>query len=693
MVLIKKHPLYFLTLFCIFIQPVIAQQLFLGHNIRFTPKTAPVYNFNEQEYKTKLLEKYKADFKKEEDLNTFCNTLIEGKRYYLTSNTEYESWDTANTYMNSILQKMNLSGFDLPVKIKLIRDPAVNACAFEDGVVYFNIGFIANINTEAEIAAILGHELGHVINKHACENYKARKDYFRSMYLSYHNGSSNTIGALINARKNSNVLVSNEEQSDKFAAEVFQKCEYNIAAFEKVFSMFLNLEKKYKANKAYDAYSNSMLYLNTHPTSESRVLKAKKLSKNGGGTKNFMVDSVYFTRLKQACIDESINMCFENLDYEDCIELAFIEHLKKPLDPFYLFYITECTRRSIAFNKETGNDYFISGRYREYFSKVYKSSRNKVYARTNNSIKPFNESFYNSVFYKLCGPLFNLDSNDYKSFKNKQLLNGDTLLFLTNNDALNYFKNVNTNNSFNLNNKFLGSLCNTTTCEKEKVFCDLPLTPQQVNADKILWVLYNVDHTKYEKKGLSSADVDFISETENTFYSQIKSKGYDNYIYVGNDLYFNEKVTLEKYINLIYPLIKDQKLKELKLPNPIDLLNGSYKPDPEDFITRGEANFNCSSITPELMAILKNHDYKGIVFSEVQISDQTTKQGLGTYSGETWTIKHFYLDSKKEKVKFYMTQWGNGGWQSSSALFSSFNKVVATDLCKGLYESIKDVSR
>ena len=56
---------------------------------------------------------------------------------------------------------------ELPWTFRVADDPAVNAFALPGGFVYVTRGLLATMNSEAELAAVLGHEIGHVTARHA----------------------------------------------------------------------------------------------------------------------------------------------------------------------------------------------------------------------------------------------------------------------------------------------------------------------------------------------------------------------------------------------------------------------------------------------------------------------------------------------------------------------------------------------
>ena len=55
---------------------------------------------------------------------------------------------------------------NLPWTFRIVDDPVVNAFAVPGGFVYVTRGLMTHLNSEAELVAVLGHEIGHVTAKH-----------------------------------------------------------------------------------------------------------------------------------------------------------------------------------------------------------------------------------------------------------------------------------------------------------------------------------------------------------------------------------------------------------------------------------------------------------------------------------------------------------------------------------------------
>ena len=75
-------------------------------------------------------------------------------------------------YVNDIGQKLvaalNNPEFDRYF-FKVVDSAQINAFALPGGYIYVTRGILAVMNSEAELAGVLGHEIGHVVNHHAAE--------------------------------------------------------------------------------------------------------------------------------------------------------------------------------------------------------------------------------------------------------------------------------------------------------------------------------------------------------------------------------------------------------------------------------------------------------------------------------------------------------------------------------------------
>jgi predicted Zn-dependent protease len=60
---------------------------------------------------------------------------------------------------------------NLPWHFTVVNTPAVNAFALPGGYIYITRGILPYIDNEAQLAGVLGHEIGHVTARHAAQQY------------------------------------------------------------------------------------------------------------------------------------------------------------------------------------------------------------------------------------------------------------------------------------------------------------------------------------------------------------------------------------------------------------------------------------------------------------------------------------------------------------------------------------------
>ena len=58
---------------------------------------------------------------------------------------------------------------NLPWEFHVVNDASVNAFALPGGYIYVTRGLLGSMNTEAELATVLGHEIGHVTARHSVQ--------------------------------------------------------------------------------------------------------------------------------------------------------------------------------------------------------------------------------------------------------------------------------------------------------------------------------------------------------------------------------------------------------------------------------------------------------------------------------------------------------------------------------------------
>ena len=72
---------------------------------------------------------------------------------------------------NQVVQKSEARNSPYPFEFHLLRDPqTVNAFALPGGQIFITAALLGRLNSEAQLAGVLGHEVGHVVGRHGAEH-------------------------------------------------------------------------------------------------------------------------------------------------------------------------------------------------------------------------------------------------------------------------------------------------------------------------------------------------------------------------------------------------------------------------------------------------------------------------------------------------------------------------------------------
>ena len=180
-------------------------------------------------------------------------------------------------YVSSIGQKVaqNTERTDVQYRFYTIDSPIVNAFALPGGYIYISRGLLTLANSEAELAAVLGHEIGHVTGRHAAERMsKGTLVGLGAAVLGATVGSAAGQAASLG----SNLYLSShsrgqEHQSDELGVRYLARAGYTPHAMADFLSS-LDAQSKLEAKTA-GKNGNSFNYFSTHPLTAERVREAR----------------------------------------------------------------------------------------------------------------------------------------------------------------------------------------------------------------------------------------------------------------------------------------------------------------------------------------------------------------------------------------------------------------------------------
>lgn len=172
---------------------------------------------------------------------------------------------------------------DLVYRFTVLDTPDVNAFALPGGYIYITRGILAYLNSEAELAAVLGHEIGHVTARHAVRQYSAAAagQIAATVLLRSSAGADlyNVIG---------NALLSgygrdHELEADRLGAEYLARNGYDPDAMLAVLGVLKNQEEFEKERAKAEGREPQIYHgvFASHPSADQRLQEVVGEAKKG----------------------------------------------------------------------------------------------------------------------------------------------------------------------------------------------------------------------------------------------------------------------------------------------------------------------------------------------------------------------------------------------------------------------------
>ena len=175
-------------------------------------------------------------------------------------------------YVNEVGQKLarNSHRPGLRYSFVVVDSPEINAFALPGGYIYITRGIMAYLNSEAELAGVLGHEIGHVTARHSVQQLSASTAA---------NVGASLIGIFVPALRNQagdtvvnllgNVLLSgygreHELEADRLGALYMARGGYDPRES-------VQLWRNFAAEHSRQRGGGSPAFLNTHPLDATRI--------------------------------------------------------------------------------------------------------------------------------------------------------------------------------------------------------------------------------------------------------------------------------------------------------------------------------------------------------------------------------------------------------------------------------------
>jgi len=176
-------------------------------------------------------------------------------------------------YLNRIAKKLLAHSIapDFQIQIKVLKDPNLNAFAYPNGVIYIHTGILARMDNEAQLAALLSHEMTHCTHRHSLRVIRSIKDrpaYIRAVQVTLARISAVQDVARLLGATGSMAAVSGynrelENEADQVGLDLMAKANYDTT---QALSLFEHLKQEIEAEKVQEPF-----FFGTHPNVQQRI--------------------------------------------------------------------------------------------------------------------------------------------------------------------------------------------------------------------------------------------------------------------------------------------------------------------------------------------------------------------------------------------------------------------------------------
>ncbi|MDX8376803.1 MAG: M48 family metalloprotease [Mariprofundales bacterium] len=169
---------------------------------------------------------------------------------------------------------------ELFYRFHVVDDKTINAFALPGGYIYLHRGLITHMNSEAELAAVLGHEIGHVTARHSVQQYTKAQAYqlgmtITSIFLPIPHAIGQ-LSSLVATAVISGYGREAEFQSDQLSLKYLAASGYDPRATGNILQTLqrldaLDIKEKKDAGEKAERYHGAF---STHPETKKRIERA-----------------------------------------------------------------------------------------------------------------------------------------------------------------------------------------------------------------------------------------------------------------------------------------------------------------------------------------------------------------------------------------------------------------------------------
>lgn len=331
--------------------------------------------------KTKLNDFY-------ENSNYFIQQFLTGGKVLFGD----EMTNYVNKVADNLLVKSGYESLRPKFKFYVLRSNIVNAICMPDGSIFITVGLLSQIENEAQLAFVIGHEMQHYLAQHGKESFLE----LEKLKSEYNRGRIDFESAVSSLSAHSR---EHELESDNGGYDIFQKAGYASSEAEKMLMVLQYSHLPFDEKKIDATVFNSQHYIipnsyfdfsevfssieddserddskSTHPNIKTRITNINEKEECDGVSSYF--DAQEFTYIQTKARFENQYLNILNRQFVKTVYESFLLKSKYPNNK----YLDECIAKSL---------YAIA-----------KQKEHKVYNERNDNYKQGNSLVLFHLFYE-----------------------------------------------------------------------------------------------------------------------------------------------------------------------------------------------------------------------------------------------------------------------------------------------------
>ncbi len=253
--------------------------------------------------------------------------------------------DPVGVYVNQVADKLLKHDPEKrkQVRIYVVKSPSVNAFATNSGMIFINLGLIAQLETESQLAFVLAHELTHYFNKHVVNKYVENQKISKGKKV------YQSLSVEEKMLTRSNYSKELETEADLHGLDIFLKSDYSTAQLKGVFDVLqysylpfddVPFQKSFLEAKGMTFPASYFLYKvksiappeeededkSTHPSIDKRrtYIMEKIAGQTSSSKQTYLVSEGAFKQARKTARYEIASLYLASLQYEKAIYHAYL---------------------------------------------------------------------------------------------------------------------------------------------------------------------------------------------------------------------------------------------------------------------------------------------------------------------------------------------------------------------------------